>query len=302
MSALLQAARFRALGTTAEVITTRPEALTDATHILTRTLDDVDAAASRFRPDSELALLEHHPGCPTCVSELLGQLIAAALHAARQTDGAVDPTVGSALVALGYDRDFDEVAGDGEAVRGQSVPGWRTVGWNPLRREVTIPPGVRLDFGATAKAWAADRSAALIHEATGSPVLVNLGGDIAIAGEPPSGGWPVQIADDHNEPLGAGAETIALTSGGLATSTSAVRNWRRGGRTIHHIVDPATGEPASPVWRTVSVVAASALDANTASTAAMVMGTSAPTWLERLGLAARLVATDGRVARTGSWP
>jgi FAD:protein FMN transferase len=302
VSALLQATRFRALGTTAEVIATRPDAAAAATEILKRLLDDVDAAASRFRPDSELALLELQPGRPTCVSELLGQLIAIALRAARQTDGAVDPTVGSALVSLGYDRDFDEVARDGAAVRGVRAPGWRTIAWNPLRREVTIPPGVRLDFGATAKAWAADRGAAVIHDATGSPVLVNLGGDIAIAGAPPAGGWPVQIADDHAEPLSTEAETIALTSGGLATSTSAVRSWRRGGRTVHHIVDPATGEPAPPVWRTVSVVAASALDANTASTAAMVMGASAPTWLERLGLAARLVATDGAVVRTGAWP
>jgi thiamine biosynthesis lipoprotein len=302
VSALVQATRFRALGTTAEVIATRPDAAAAAVEILKRLLDDVDAAASRFRPDSELALVEQQPGRPTCVSELLGQLIAAALRAARQTDGLVDPTVGSALVALGYDRDFDEVARDGVAVRGLRAPGWRTIAWNPLRREVTIPPGVQLDFGATAKAWAADRAAAVIQQATGSPVLVNLGGDIAIAGEPPAGGWAVQIADDHAEPLSADAETIALTSGGLATSTSAVRNWQRGGRTVHHIVDPATGEPAPPVWRTVSVVAASALDANTASTAAMVMGRSAPAWLERLGLAARLVATDGAVVRTGAWP
>jgi thiamine biosynthesis lipoprotein len=302
VSALLQAARFRALGTTAEVIPTSADALGAAMEILTRLLGDVDAAASRFRPDSELALLERQPGRPICVSELLGELIAAALRAAQQTDGLVDPTVGSALVALGYDRDFDEVARDGAAVRGLRAPGWRTIGWNPLRREVTIPPGVRLDFGATAKAWAADRAAAVICQATGSPVLVNLGGDIAIAGEPPAGGWPVQIADDHAEPLSTDAEAIALTSGGLATSTSAVRNWQRGGRTVHHIVDPATGEPAPPVWRTVSVVAASALDANTASTAAMVMGTSAPEWLETLGLAARLVTTDGAVVRTGAWP
>jgi thiamine biosynthesis lipoprotein len=157
-----------------------------------------------------------------------------------------------------------------------------------------------LDLGATAKAWAADHIAAEIHEAAAEPVLVNLGGDIAVAGDPPAGGWPIQVGDDHRET--GGGETIALTSGGLATSSSTVRRWQRGGRVLHHIVDPATGEPAAAVWKTVSVVAASALDANTASTAAMVMGRTAPQWLDQLGLAARLVSPDERVVHVGAWP
>jgi FAD:protein FMN transferase len=302
VSSRLAAARFRALGTTAEVVVARPDALTDATEILVHGLSEVDAAASRFRPDAEIAMVGPEPTRPTRVSPQLAELIDAALRAAEQTDGAVDPTVGSALIALGYDRDFDEVARDGAAVRGVPAPGWRSVGWDALRREVTLGPGVVLDLGATAKAWAADSAAADIYNETGSPVLVNLGGDIAIAGDPPVRGWSVQVADDHRKPLDAGAETIALVSGGLATSSRVVRRWRRGGRTVHHIVDPSTGEPPPRTWRTVSVVAATALDANTASTAAMVMAESAPAWLERLGIAARLVASNGSVVRVGAWP
>ncbi|MEA2483874.1 MAG: FAD:protein transferase [Thermoleophilaceae bacterium] len=302
MSAQVQAVRFRALGTTAEVITDPTDALADAERILAQTIALLDEAASRFRPDAEIALLATQPGRPIRVSLVLGEVIGVALRAAKQTGGLVDPTVGSSLVALGYDRDFDSVAPDGDAVSATPAPGWQSVGWNALRREVTLPAGVVLDVGATAKAWAADTAAAQIHDETGAAALVNLGGDIAVAGPSPAGGWPVHIGDDHRERPDTPGDAIALTSGGLATSSSSVRQWRRGGRGVHHIVDPATGEPAAPVWRTVSVVAASAVDANTASTASMVMGEPAPAWLERLGLAARLVSVAGDVVRVGTWP
>jgi thiamine biosynthesis lipoprotein len=210
--------------------------------------------------------------------------------------------VAPALVALGYDRDFADVHPDGDAVAGVPAAGWRSVRWDPKRRSITVPKGAALDLGATAKGWAADRAAAAIYRATGTAALVNLGGDVATAGEPPSGGWPVHVTHDHRAGADADGQTIALQGGGLATSSTGVRRWRRAGRTVHHIVDPRTGEPAEPVWRTVSVVAASALDANTASTASIVKGESAPEWLGRLGLAARLVRADGDVVRVGAWP
>jgi thiamine biosynthesis lipoprotein len=236
------------------------------------------------------------------VSPLLAEAIGAALTAAAQTDGAVDPTVAPALVSLGYDRDFADVAFEGRAVAGVPAVGWRTVAWDPRLRSVIVPRGGALDLGATAKGWAADRAAAAIHRTTGAGTLVSLGGDIAIAGPPPPDGWPVHVTDDHRRFVDPDGQTIAVYAGGLATSSTGVRRWRRGGRTIHHIVDPSTGEPVDPVWRTVSVVAASALDANTASTAAIVKGESAPEWLERRGLSARLVRPDGDVVLVGAWP
>ncbi|MDX6665371.1 MAG: FAD:protein transferase, partial [Solirubrobacteraceae bacterium] len=273
-----------------------------ARELLEDLLAAVDLACSRFRPDSELVALNARAGSPTTVSPLLGDAIDVALRAARQTDGIVDPTVGPALVALGYDRDFAAVAADGAAVTGIPASGWETVRWDPATRVACVAPGGALDLGATAKAWAADRAAAAITRETGASVLVSLGGDIAMAGPLPAGGWPVHVSDDHRDEPGAGGQTIALHGGGLATSSTSVRTWRRGARAIHHIVDPRTGEPAAAVWRTASVAAASSVDANTASTAAIVMGRAAPGWLAGHGLAARLVGVDGDVTIVGAWP
>jgi thiamine biosynthesis lipoprotein len=215
----------------------------------------------------------------------------------------VDPTVAPALVALGYDRDFAAVQSDAQHdVRGVPAAGWRTVALDARRRLLRLHPDCRLDLGATAKALAADRAAVAIARATGSPTLVNLGGDIATAGPVPAGGWAVRVTDDHRAGPGAQGQSVVVSGGGLATSSTTVRRWRRAGRTVHHIVDPATGEPAAPVWRTVSVAAASCVDANTASTAAIVRGAGAPDWLEALGLPARLVDPEGAVVTVGAWP
>jgi thiamine biosynthesis lipoprotein len=131
-------------------------------------------------------------------------------------------------------------------------------------------------------------------------VLVSLGGDASVAGPAPEGGFDIGIADTCTSP--SPAEAIAISSGGLASSGIGVRHWRLGTHEVHHIVDPATGLSAAPCWRTVSVVAATCVQANAASTAAMVLGERALGWLERLSLPARLVRLDGTVVHTDGWP
>jgi len=172
-----------------------------------------------------------------------------------------------------------------------------------VRRMVRVPRGMELDLGATAKALASDLSAAAALEAAGpGGVLVSLGGDIAVAGEPPDGGWIIQVSEDSGSPIATGEETVAITAGGMATSSTTVRRWTRGGVVLHHIIDPATGLPASGRWRTATVVAATCVDANIASTAAIVIGTPAARWLETAGLPGRLVDRSGTVHRTAGWP
>jgi thiamine biosynthesis lipoprotein len=185
------------------------------------------------------------------------------------------------------------------------VPGWRSIGLDPAARRLTVPAGVQLDLGATVKGWAADRAAARIAGWLGCGVLVSLGGDTAVAGEPPGGGWPVRVQDVTGLPgaePGGPAAVVAIREGGLATSSTAARRWRRGGDVLHHILDPRTGVPAVPVWRTVSVAAGSCADANTAATAAVIRGRGAPAWLAGLGLPARLVDVGGGVRAVAGWP
>ena len=167
---------------------------------------------------------------------------------------------------------------------------------------MSVPRGVELDLGATAKALAADRAADSAASLAATGVLVNLGGDLAVAGDPPEGGWPVRVTDDHAAPFDAPGQTVSIVSGGMATSSTAVREWVNGRERLHHIFDPQTGSPAPVVWRTVSVAARSCVDANVASTASIVRGKSAPAWLESAGLPARLLAADGSVVRVGGWP
>jgi FAD:protein FMN transferase len=294
---------FPALGTTATLLVSGgdPAMITLACLVLEDELAAVDAACSRFRPDSELVAANRAAGRPVLVSELLAEAIAVALRAAELTDGAVDPTVGAQLCALGYDRTFTELVPPPQRPTPVPAPGWRDIDFNPGTRILLTSAGTSLDLGASAKALAADRAAARCVRATGRGVLVNLGGDIQAAGPPPAGGWRVGIGDDHRQP-GAPQATVTLSGGALATSGTAVRAWHCGPSPVHHIVDPRTGDNPPPIWRTVSVTAATCVDANTAATAAIVLGDAAPRWLQALGLPARLVAVDGAVSRVAGWP
>ena len=292
-----------ALGTSARLVVADPDGLAAAEDVLRDELAAIDAACSRFRPDSEIAAVHEQAGRGVVVGALLAQAITVALRAAELTDGLVDPTVGRAVRALGYDRDFAAIDRDGAEPAAPAVPApgsWR-VRWNPADREVLVPIGVELDLGSTAKALAADRIAVRAAAAAGCGVLVSLGGDVRVAGGAPSGGWRIAVGDDHVEALAEPDSTVIVVSGAIATSGTAVRTWRRAGRTLHHIVDPRTGDVADPCWRTAGVAAATCVDANTASTAAIVMGPHAPAWLEQRHLPARLVALDGTVTTTAGW-
>lgn len=298
------ASRWRALGTTVVVAVTDPEALPAARDVVAAEIDALDRSCSRFRDDSDISRLNAAGGVPVMVSPLLAEAIRTALRAARLTDGDVDPTVGASMKAIGYDDDFEVIDRDGPTLLKAFRPasGWTGVVITDLPALVTLPAGTLLDLGATAKALGADRAAASAHAATGVGVLVNLGGDLAIAGAAPAGGWPVRVTDDHAAAPDAPGQMITLESGGLATSSSTVRHWRRGGIAVHHIVDPHTGAPAVSPYRTVSVAAASCVDANIATTAAMVRGQRAADWLESTGLPSRLVTHDGLVVHLNGWP
>jgi thiamine biosynthesis lipoprotein ApbE len=302
----LGASRGSALGTSMHVVVTDPQTLDVATAAVHEVVSAIDIACSRFREDSELSRFQAGEGRREgIVSPLLAQALATALRAAELTGGAVDPTVGEAVRNAGYDVDFDAVAADGAplSIAVHPVPGWRRIRLYPATRRVEIDAGVEVDLGATAKALAADLAAAAAREAIGhGGVLVSLGGDVSVAGDAPDEGWHIQIAEDSRASISADGETIAIRAGGVATSSTTVRRWQRGGVELHHIIDPATGLPASGPWRTVSVVAGTCVDANIAATAAIVRGDDAAAWLDASGLPARLVDRRGAMTRVGGWP
>ncbi len=296
---------FPALGSTATVGLAHggPGHLAEAEAVVRLNVERIDEACSRFRDDSELTALNAAAGCPVRASALFIDAVSEALRAAQLTDGDVDPTVGGALIALGYDRDFAAVgAREAPRVTLVPVPGWQTVQVDRDAGTVRIARGVTLDLGATAKALAADRAAADASAATGCGVLVSLGGDISIAGEAPASGWSVRVTDDHRSDPSAPGQWITLRSGGLATSSTTVRRWATSSGSAHHLVDPSTGRSATGPWRTVTVSAATCLDANIASTAAIVRGERAVAWLESRRLPARLVGVDGRSRHLAGWP
>jgi FAD:protein FMN transferase len=296
------AADWPVWGTTARLVVTDPSALASARALVRGHLDAVDRACSRFRSDSEVSRLAAHGGRPVQVSALFADYLRDALAVANSTDGDVDPTVGAVLVSLGYDRDYALIAGTDIAGPAVRVTITQRADWSMItvaNQTVTVPDGVLLDLGATAKAAAADRCAQLVADQLGCGALVELGGDIATAGPAPANGWQIVIQDGSDEPR----YQIRLPAGaGLATSSTLRRRWSHSGRLMHHIVDPRTGTAADTVWRTVSVAAGSCLAANAASTASIVRGRSAIASLRRSGLPARLVDRDGRINTLGNWP
>lgn len=294
-------------GCEAQLTVTDPGSLARAERIVRAELAAVDAACSRFRPDSEVSMLARAGGRPTSVSSTLRTFLDAALTAARTTDGDVDPAVGAALVNLGYDRDFDALGqSPTPSARIASAVGTATfvskADWTMVRLDddrVTVPDGLTLDLGATAKALAADRCARAVHAELGTGVLVSLGGDIATSGPHPDNGWRIRVCDGESQP----ATVVEIGSDtGVATSSTLRRRWMHEGQMLHHILDPQLARPAQLYWRTVTVIASSCLTANTVSTASIVRGSAATAWLGRLGLPTRSVAADGTVIRTGDWP
>ena len=240
-----------ALGTTARLAVWPPEHAGRAAMAADQVLAALDLQASRFRADSEISWVHRGDGGLFMLSDGLAEAVRVALEAARWTGGLADPTVGEALIALGYDRDFAAIGThrDEPLAAAEPAPGWQRVRLDGAL--LRLPPGVRLDLGATAKGLGSDRAARAVMAVAGQRggVLVSLGGDIATGGTAPRDGWPIVAADRPDEPGNAPAQPVRLPGGAVATSSITCRRWQRGGRRLHHIVDPRTGRPAAAPGR-----------------------------------------------------
>lgn len=280
--------------------------VTDATTLerarqhLVELMGEVERAASRFLATSDICRVNDRAGHLVPVGRRTVALVDVALDAAAETEGLVDPTVGAQVIHAGYAQDIASVRGRLIVPDSDSAPvkaDWRGVRVDHELARIGVPSGIALDLGATAKPWTADVAAHAIAASFGTGVLVEIGGDVAVAGNKPTP-WQVYVSEQAGEP----GEQVGLTSGGIATSSTAGRRWWTPAGDAHHIIDPRTGRPADGPWRTATVWARSAVEANTASTAAIVLGEGAAAFLAELGHPARLVGYDGQVETVGAWP
>lgn len=282
------------------------------------------ATLTRFDPESELSRLNRAPGCYHVVSPLLGQVLAAALAAARRTEGLFDPTLLPALVAAGYDRPFALLAaGCGPSpaspgavgsrrgplaprgTRGRPGPGpaggsWRHVRIVPLAGGYLVdrPEGVQFDLGGIAKGWATDRAARALSRL--GPTAADVGGDVRVAipedalARDPDLAWPVAVAD----PLRPAKTllTLDLRGGAICTSDTLGRCWRYRTEWRHHILDPRTGQPAATGAVAATVIAPRAALAEALTKGCLLLGPKeAIPWVEAQGALALVVEEDGTV-------
>ncbi len=256
-------------------------ASTAALEAIERLFHERDLVFSRFIARSELNRVNAAAGRLVLASPLFAETLRTAFRVAEETGGLVDPTLGAALVAAGYDRDSAALAPDARPVdpEGGADPGGVVV----LGRVVGVPPGVQLDLNGVVKALAVDDAMKLLS----GDGFVSAGGDVAARG-------PLTVALPHEG-------SITLHRGSLATSGTAKRRWLRGGVLQHHLVDPRTGRPSASPWSSVTACGATCLAADVAAKAGFLAGGGGPAWLEEHGIPARFVGLDGEIRENGSW-
>ena len=235
-----------------------------------------DAVFSRFRKQSELNAVNAGRGA-RLVSPLFARMVGAALRAREQTGGMVDPTLGAAIEAAGYDRDFAALEPSNEPAGTAPAAGHIEL----YGRVLVLGRGVRLDLNGVVKAVAVDDALRLLS----GPGFVSAGGDLATRGE-------VDVA----LPRGG---AVRVVSGGLATSGRTKRRWTRG-EEQHHLIDSSTGRPSASPWEEVTVCGATCLAADVAAKAAFLLGEDGPAWLDERGMPGRFVA-QGRTHENASW-
>ncbi len=291
--------QFRAMGTTISLLLPESQ-IEEGTKIVRTLFTEWEQRLSRFLPESELSQLNRGTGEPTAVSDLLYHVLTTALTAAQITQGVYDPALQDQLVLLGYDRSFDDLpaAGPNTLFLGRPGGGWRRIQVDRANRRVTLPVGVKLDFGGIAKGMAVDAALKALQQAGMQTALVNAGGDLAVIGLPPGEiQWQIAILGKEL------SWSIPLRHGAVATSGIAHRHWRQGQTLRHHLLDPRTGLSAQSGLWSVTVVTTRCEQAEVAAKVAFILGSQqGADFLRQHRIAGLLVREDGTWETVEPWP
>ena len=295
----MQREEFRAMGTTISMLLPEDHAKAGA-QIVRDLFSEWEQSLSRFIPESELSRLNQQAGTPVAVSDLLYSVLATALTAARATEGVYDPAMLDQLVKIGYDRTFDKLptVDFDPIIPGEPGGRWRGIKVNPIYREVTLPIGVKLDFGGIAKGMAVDAALERLRQSGISPALLNAGGDMSVTGLPPTEDkWLIAVPGRERY------WSLPLHHGAVATSGIAHRHWQQGNTLRHHLLDPRTGLPAQSGLWSVTVVADRCEQAEVAAKVAFILGSrQGADFLRRFRIAGLLVREDGAWETVEPWP
>jgi thiamine biosynthesis lipoprotein len=290
---------FRAMNTGVE-IQLYTNGTAHALDDIQRMFQKAENCLTRFDPTSELCKLNRSSGRPSRVSPLLFDVVETAMWASSATDGLFDPTLLQLMKAIGYDRSFEQIELVGRAVPVLPLPQHKTyekIRLDRLRREIYLPPDAALDLGGIGKGWTVDRAADWLVGA--GPFMINAGGDLyAYASPPDQAGWSIGIVN----PLEPSQDIARLRvrQRAVATSTISRRQWRRGDRVMHHLIDPRTGQPAETDVVSVTVIAHRVAVAEVFAKTALILGAQAGrNWLNGLaGIEGLLVRNDGQLILT----
>ncbi len=300
--------QFRAMNTDVEMVICMPDGEYESGKKLLKQAETmfrlIENILSRFHLDSELSILNASAGSPFKANSILFEVVKAALEAAKQTSGAFDPTLLDCLEAAGYDRSFEDTV----LPRKTPMPElpsqrcrWQNIHLDPACSTIYLPPGCHVDLGGIGKGWAVDQISDILKYSSG--YAVDAGGDIRVGGRQASGEpWTIGIADPFRENLNI--ETVELKTGSICTSTSQRRKWQIGGLWLHHIIDPSTGRPAQSEVVSATVLAPSAVQAETLAKAAIVLGPREGLKLleKQPGVSGLLIFQTGRLLMSHGFP
>lgn len=291
--------RFRAMGTNVHVMLVGgdPTAI-DAVRCR---IADLERRWSRFLPSSEVSRLNGAAGAPVLVSTATRTLLARAVDGYESTRGRFDPFQLHALTALGYRQTFSRI---GRPVVDAPRPariahGRMVVDIDDVAGTVALAPGIGFDPGGIGKGLAADF---VIDEFLARGVegaLINIGGDVRVAGCPAHGdAWTIAVrncADDQPH------AHVRVVDGAVATTSRSRRRWvAADGTPYHHVIDPRTGRSAETRVEHATAIAAAGWQAEVLSTAAFLDGVAGIGVAESMGATA-LVATEDRVVAGPGW-